>query len=61
MYIIAYLLGISNEKYLRRIFWVINLKNCTSMSLAIELMYFSLVKFMPINLHHILNDYIHQI
>ena len=55
MYIIVYLLGVSNRKHLKRSSWVINLKHCTSMFLAVEPICFSLVKFMLINLCHILN------
>ena len=55
MYIIIYLLGVSNRKHLKRSSWVINLKRYTSMSLAVKPMCFFPVKFMLINLCHILN------
>jgi len=55
MYTIAHLLGISDGKHLRRSSWVINLKHCTFMSLAVEPMCFFPVKFMLTNLHYILN------
>ena len=55
MYTIVHLLGILNRKHLRRSSWVINSKHHTSMSLAVESMCFSPVKFMLINLYHVLN------
>ena len=55
MYTIAHLLSILNGKHLMRSSWVINPKHHTFMSLAVKLMCFSLVKFMLINLYHVLN------
>jgi len=48
---IVYLIDISNRKHLKRSSWAMSPKHCTSMSLAIKYICFSLIKFVLINLY----------
>jgi len=55
IYTITYLSHVSSGKHLRKSSWITNSKNYTSISLAVEPMCSSLVKFIPTNLYYILN------